>query len=231
MNNKVTNQCDVSVVIRTCNEERWIGHTIQSILDFLQKPEIVIVDYQSTDETLNIVRYFQQDPELNNVNNPQYTKIKILTIEDYSPGRSINLGVKNSSHDYILLISSHCVLRKFNLQKHKNDLEKYACIFGSQVPVWEGKKIKKRYIWSHFQNKEVVNMYSEMEDRYFMHNALALYKKSALIDNTFDENLVGKEDRYWGNKIISKGLSTLYDPEMEVLHHYTINGNTWKGIG
>ena len=29
----------VSVVIRATNEERWIGHTIQSILDFISYPE------------------------------------------------------------------------------------------------------------------------------------------------------------------------------------------------
>ena len=117
------------------------------------------------------------------------------------------------------------------MEKHKNDLEKHACIFGNQIPIWEGKKIQKRYIWSHFINEEVVNMYSEMEKRYFMHNALSLYKKTILIDNPFDENLISKEDRYWANKTIANKLSILYDPAMEAHHHYTLNGNTWKGIG
>ena len=74
-------------------------------------------------------------------------------------------------------------------------------------------------------------MYSEMEDRYFMHNALAFYKKSTLIANPFDEHLVGKEDRYWANDVINSGLKILYDPKMAVEHHYTSDGNTWKGIG
>ena len=47
----------------------------------------------------------------------------------------------------------------------------------------------------------------------------------------FDENLAGKEDRYWVNKIIKKGYKFLYDPNIIVDHHYTENGNTWKGIG
>ena len=55
---------NVSVIIRTKNEERWVGHTIQSVLDFIFRPEIIIVDNDSEDETLNIVRHFQHDPEL-----------------------------------------------------------------------------------------------------------------------------------------------------------------------
>ena len=49
-----------SVVIRAKNEERWIGHAIQSALDHLSKPEIVIVDNNSTDKTLEIVKFFAE---------------------------------------------------------------------------------------------------------------------------------------------------------------------------
>ena len=41
-----------SVIIRTKNEERWIGHAIQSVLDNLYKPEIIIIDNNSSDETI-----------------------------------------------------------------------------------------------------------------------------------------------------------------------------------
>ena len=47
----------------------------------------------------------------------------------------------------------------------------------------------------------------------------------------FNENLVGKEDRYWAKKIIKNNKKILYDPSLEVFHHYTKEGNTWKGIG
>ena len=53
------------------------------------------------------------------------------------------------------------------MKKHKKDLNNHVAIFGNQIPKWNGKKISKRYIWSHFVNKEVVNMYSKLEDRFF----------------------------------------------------------------
>ena len=221
----------ISVIIRSKNEGRWIGHTIQSILDFLNKPEIIIVDNNSNDDTANIVRHFTQDPLLNDKTNKQYTNIKIYKIEDYTPGKALNIGVKKSSNPYVMIISAHCVLTKFKLPKHLKDLKKYVCVFGNNIPVWNGKKITKRYIWSHFIDKEVVNMYSDMEKRYFIHNSIAMYDRRYLSKNPFDEYLPGKEDRYWANNIIKKGKSFLYDPQMEVHHHYTEKGNTWKGIG
>jgi len=220
----------ISVIIRCRNEDRWIGHCIQSVLDLLNKPEIIIIDNKSTDETLQIVKSFKEDPNLKEKKNRKYTKINILSIADYSPGRSINLGVKNASNPIILVISAHCVLKKIDINKHIKDLKKYKCIFGNQIPVWKGKKITKRYIWSHFGDKEKENMYSDQEGRYFMHNAVAIYNKEFLIKNKFDEFLTTKEDRYWANTLVKK-YKYLYDPELEVEHHYTEAGNTWKGIG
>ena len=218
-----------TVVIRVKNEERWIGYAIQSVLDHLIKPEIVIVDNNSNDKTIDIIKFFAENPNLNNeVNN--YSKIKIVNIANYSPGRALNLGVKSASKKYIMILSAHCILKKFNEVNIIKDLEKNSCVFGNQIPVWNGKKITKRYLWSHFSNKKTKNMYSEMEKRYFLHNALAVYKKDTLKKFPFDENLTSKEDRYWANKIIKKKMNFIYDPELIAEHQYTIHGNTWKGI-
>ena len=218
-----------TVVIRVKNEERWIGYAIQSVLDHLIKPEIVIVDNNSNDKTIDIVKFFAENPNLNNEAN-NYSKIKIVNIANYSPGRALNLGVKSASKKYIMILSAHCILKKFNEVNIIKDLEKNSCVFGNQIPVWNGKKISKRYLWSHFSNKKTKNMYSELEKRYFLHNALAVYKKETLKKFPFDENLTSKEDRYWANKIIKKKMNFTYDPELIAEHQYTIHGNTWKGI-
>lgn len=113
----------------------------------------------------------------------------------------------------------------------KKDLEKYVAIFGKQNPVYRGKKIKKRYIWSHFTENKTVNMFSKMEDRYFFHNAFSIFKRSTLLKYPFDGHLTAKEDRYWINDLAkNKKKQFLYDPSLEVDHHYTDSGNTWKGL-
>ena len=87
----------VSVIIRTKNEERWIGYAVQSVLTNLKKPEIIIIDNNSTDETLNIIGLFTQDKMLGDKKNRNYTNIKIFKIDDYTPGKALNLGVKNAA--------------------------------------------------------------------------------------------------------------------------------------
>ena len=220
----------VSVIIRTKNEERWVGHAIQSVLSNLKKPEIIIIDNNSTDETLKIIGLFIQDKMLGDKKNRNYTNIKIFNINNYTPGKALNLGVKKSTKDIILVLSAHCQLQKIDFEKHKKDLNKYDCIFGKQNPVYKGKNVMKRYIWNHFTDKRTINMYSDYEKRYFLHNALAIYKRKTLIKNKFNEALVAKEDRYWANSLINKNKKILYDPNLSALHHYTENGNTWKGL-
>ena len=219
----------ISVIVRSKDEERWIGHCLQSVLDHISVPEIIVVDNCSSDDTLSIVNTFQHDPMLNN--HERYASTKVLTIEDYSPGRALNMGAKEASGDYILIISSHCVLRKIDLDMITQHLEDNIAVFGNQTPFYNGKRIGKRYIWSHFGEERVENMYSQMEERYFFHNAVSFFKKEDLINYPFDENLTGKEDRYWAQDVVEKGNTFIYEPDLRVDHHYTDNGNTWKGIG
>ena len=90
-------------------------------------------------------------------------------------------------------MSAHCVLKKINIDSLKTKIKKYCGIFGNQNPIWNGKKITKRYIWSHFIEKEKENMFSNLENRYFFHNAISFFSKKTLKKKPFDEFIQGKE--------------------------------------
>ena len=215
-----------SIIIRCKNEERWIGHAIQSVIDNFDKTksEIIIVDNNSTDNSMDIVNLFS------NIHTNTH-RIKIINIDNYTPGLSINLAVKNSNYENILILSSHCQIKKINFGKIKKLLENNVAIWGKQIPIYFGKKInRQRYIWKNFEDKDNINYFSKGENRFFLHNALAIYKKKTLINYPFDENLIGKEDRYWGINMIDKGHKIYYDSELVCHHHYTNNGATWKNI-
>mgnify|MGYP003306603708 CR=1 FL=1 len=49
---------NISVIIRNRNEERYIGYAIQSVLDFFDSPEIVIVNNNSTDNSISVAKSF-----------------------------------------------------------------------------------------------------------------------------------------------------------------------------
>ena len=210
----------VSVIIRNHNEHQYIGFAIQSVLDFIPNAEIIVIDDHSTDDSLAVIKLFNNRSD-----------IKVITIDDYSPGKSLNLGVKAATNETLLFLSAHCQITKFNLKYIIDQLKTYSAVFGNQTPIYRGKKISKRYIWSHFGKNEIVNMFSSIEDRQFLHNAFCFYRKDVLLDTPFSENLFSKEDRYWADDIVKAGKNYLYTPIIEANHFYTTNGATWKGIG
>ena len=163
---------NISVIIRNRNEERYIGYAIQSVLDTFKKPEIIVVDNNSTDDSLQVVNLFKDR-----------TNIKVVTINDYTPGKSINLGVKHATNERILVLSAHSQITTFNSEMLDQWFrEDYIAVFGNQTPIYKGKRITKRYIWSHFTNDITENLYSDIEDRYFLHNAFCFYNKEFLVE-------------------------------------------------
>ena len=220
---------NISVIIRNKNEGRWIGHCIQSCLENLIGPEIIIVNHKSNDDSIEIAKSFRHDPSLKpSIKN--YCDVKVLDISEYTPGKAINMGVKAATKKYICVLSAHCVIQHIENEFLLKNLKKYPCIFGKQIPIYRGKKINPRYIWSHFKNEEIENMFSEQEGRFFLHNAFAFYQKDILLELPFNEDITSKEDRLWALALSKINKKFLYSPKLIANHNYTDEGNTWKGI-
>tara|TARA_A100001035_G_C27781498_1_gene501977 strand:+ start:775 stop:1482 length:708 start_codon:yes stop_codon:yes gene_type:complete len=217
-----------TVIVRVKNEEQLIGNALQSIIDHIDNAKIIIVDNNSSDNSINIARLFQHDTS--KPKSDRYADIEIIKINEYSPGKAINLALKKVNTENLLLLSSHCEISKYSCELVNNLLETHVAVFGKQVPRYFGKRIVPRYIWSHYGEEASINMFSNLEDRYFLHNAFCCYKTDFLKKNLFNENLVGKEDRYWANDVIKAGRTYIYEPNLVCQHHFTNNGNTWRGI-
>ena len=212
---------DISVIIRCRNEEEHIGLTIQSVIDHFKNPEIIIIDNQSTDESMKVVSLFDR-----------YDIRKYSLNGNYTPGKALNFGVEKANNDTVLILSAHSQITTLNTEMLSQWFRKgHVAVFGNQTPIYRGKKITKRYVWSHFTNDITENLYSDIEDRHFLHNAFCFYNKEFLLENPFDEDLSGKEDRYWAIDKINDGHKIHYDSSLVAHHHYTDNGSTWKGVG
>lgn len=210
----------VSVIIRNKNEQMYIGFAIQSVIDYIPNAQIIVIDNNSSDDSLEIVKLFNNRCD-----------ISIITIDNYTPGKALNKAAELCKYDIVLILSAHAQITKLDMQLVIDNLNSYVAIFGNQTPIYYGKRINKRYIWSHFINSPTVNMISHIESRPFLHNAFCFYNKQDLLDMPFNEDLPGKEDRYWAIEAITQNKKYLYLPDIEVNHFYTINGATWKGIG
>lgn len=209
----------ISIIIRNKNESEYIGFAIQSCLDFFDKPEIIVVDNNSSDESMDIVQNFKNR-----------TTIKTTNVNDYKPGSSINAGISLASNEYILVLSAHTQIINLDFESVVKNLNVHKAVFGKQIPVHRGKKVTPGYIWSNFSDYEEVNKFSTIENRLFLHNAFCFYKRETLEKFPMPEQYFGKEDRFWAKDIVEKKHTYLYDPMLKCYHFWTKNGATWKGL-
>jgi len=218
----------VSFVVRTRNEERYVGHAIQSILDFFgTKTHIIIVDNESTDDTLKNVSLFPK----------RFYNVDKITIgyNEYTPGRSLNMGIEKTNAPIVGILSAHCQIRHLvvdDLLTYFNEVGVFGVI-GKQIPIYKGKKIHPRYIWSNFCHETPQENLVEAteEGRHFFHNAFSFNRRDIWEHTPFDEDLHGKEDRFWADKLVSQGCKFYLEPDFICDHNWTQNGATWINIG
>lgn len=225
----------ISVIIRNRNEADYIGFAIQSVIDHLpvNETEVIVCDNESTDDSMHVVSLFNDRIDI---------KTHTISKKDYTPGRALNTCFGLAQNNIVMVLSAHCQILKFNLDDRNSALSPsiyeifesgYSAAFGKQFPIYRGKKISRRYVWSNFTDTSlpVENPISDNEDRYFLHNAFCIYRREEVLAYPFDETLSGKEDRYWASSLVERRGKYLYNPYMQCNHFYTGNGATWKGIG
>ena len=68
----------VSVIVRCRNEERYIGHCLQSLDDYLTNPEIILLNDNSTDNSMRIANTF----DWMNIKNTNFKQRDVLFIKN-----------------------------------------------------------------------------------------------------------------------------------------------------
>ena len=64
---------NLTVIIRNRNEEQYIGFTIQSVIDHFSNPEIIVLDNNSSDNSLEVVGLFKNSADIKTINVTKYT--------------------------------------------------------------------------------------------------------------------------------------------------------------
>jgi glycosyltransferase involved in cell wall biosynthesis len=104
----------VSVVIPTFNEEKYIKECVDSVInnDYPNK-EIIVVDGMSTDNTRNILK--------------SYENIKILDNDKKITPIAMNIGMKNSTGDYVMIAGAHTTYSENYISECVKRLDENKC--------------------------------------------------------------------------------------------------------
>ncbi|HIB55139.1 MAG TPA: glycosyltransferase family 2 protein [Nitrospirales bacterium] len=200
---------EISIIVRTRNEERWIAHCLamvykQDYRDF----EVILVDNQSTDHTVTVAS--------------RYPLVGVVTIDKYLPGHALNEGIRASTGKYIVCLSAHCIPKNVDwlstLRRNFGDDERVAGVYGRQLPVSFSNVVDKRDLLIVFgQDRRV-----QIKD-YFFHNANSMLRRDVWDRYPFDEQVTNIEDRVWGKEVIEADYRIVYDPEAAVYHHHGLH--------
>ncbi len=198
----------ISVVIRTKNEEVWIGRCLAAVrAQNYADVEIVIVDNESTDRTLDIVERFD-------------CKLVTISDADFTFGRSLNWGIEQASSEFVAITSGHCIPvddQWLVALRAAFDSDRIAGSYGRQEPLPDTSSYDKRDLWTTFGTERKV----QARD-FFFHNANSMIRKSVWHEVPFDDEIAGVEDRDWARQIQARGYQVAYQPTASVFH--------WHGI-
>lgn len=199
----------ISIIIRTKNEERWITSCLQAVFDQTYKDiEVIIVDNNSTDKTLEKARMFD---------------VKIINIDEFLPGNAINMGIRASVGEYIVCLSSHCIPID-NSWLHtlieNFDDESVAGVYGRQEPMSYSTDFDKRDLLITFGLDKRV----QIKDSFF-HNANSMIKRDVWERFPFNEHVTNIEDRVWAKEVLENDYRIIYEPEASVYHYHGIHQN------
>jgi len=193
-----------TIVIRCLNEEQHIGRLLSGIMQqSIQDFEIIIVDSGSTDATLSIASRYP---------------IKILTIrpEEFSFGRSLNIGCQAAQGEYIVVVSAHVY------PVYKDWLEQLLALFLDQkVGLVYGKqrggpnsKYSEHQVFSRWFPEES----NPNQNHPFCNNANAAVRRLLWKTLPYDETLTGLEDLDWAKRSMHQGHKIAYSARAEVVH-------------
>lgn len=208
---------DISIIIRTKNEERWITQCLSAVLSQdVENFEIIIVDNESDDKTIEKVEQFRGRLQ---------GRLKIIKCEEYLPGKAINMGIKKSRGKFIVCLSGHCLpvghkwLSSLLKTFEENDTS-IAGVYGRQQPMSFTSDSDKRDLMLLFGLDKKI----QIKDSFF-HNANSMIRREIWDIVPFDEKATNIEDRIWAQKVIEKGYTIAYAPDASVYHYHGIHQN------
>lgn len=197
-----------SIVIRTLNEARYLRELLESIQTQTYPTactETLIVDSGSTDGTLEIAEAFG---------------CRILSIrrEEFSFGKSLNMGCEAAKGDVLVFVSGHCVPFDanwlWNLVRPMHD-QKVAITYGRQIG-GPGTRFSEHSIFEKYFPPHAMATQSP----YFCNNANAALRRTCWEQRPFDETLTGLEDMHLAKQMVQSGWEVRYCPDAIVYHHH-----------
>lgn len=195
------------IAMRANNDMPIIARTLERLARQTVPFELLILDNQSTDGTLEEVA--------------KYTD-HIVPIQRYIPGQVINRGMENTQGEWVFFLNSDCIPQSDDCLERllaRTAGDEVAAVFGRQIP--------RPDCWPIYA-KDTEDTYGDgSRHRYFrspFSMAWSGVRRSVWEGMRFDERLIIAEDIDWTYRARQRGHQVNYaaDSVVEHSHNYTL---------
>ena len=222
-----------SIIIPCRDESEIIEHTIEKLIEELKdyKIEIIIVDDFSLDDTLIKAENFKK----------RHSFLKVLNNKKKGLGNAIDLGIMNSSGDYILIYMA-------DMSDDTEDVKKYfkicfenkdiSAVFGSRflkssrLIDYPKKKLVLNRIFNIFLKLLYISDYNDFTNSFKIYKKTDLLKLRPLVSENFNIfleiplKIIGRKFKYhitsvnWKNR--TKGKAKFKIKELSSMYIFTL---------
>lgn len=207
----------VSVIIPTYNAEIWLKRQLEVLLNQTVKPEIIVIDSGSTDQTVPIAAACSGQVRLLQI---PYTS--------FDHGGTRDLGLRQSTGDIVLFLTQDALPaseRYIEKLIYPFEDQSVAAVFGRQIarkdaPLYEQLTREFNYP-NRFRSWEKKDIPRYGVKAYFFSNVCSAYRRDAyLAVGGFDNPILSNEDMMMAEKLLCAGFKLAYTPEAEVYHSH-----------
>lgn len=205
----------VSIIVRTYNEARHLPELMHAIVNQTlgrSEVEVIVVDSGSSDGTPAIAERHD-------------CRIMHIAPNDFSFGRSLNIGCAAAAGRILVFVSGHCVPTSPDwLERLIKPIEDGHSVlsYGRQEPGSATAFSEAQHFLKCFPAAS-----EPAPNGFFCNNANAAVRADVWERFRFDEVLTGLEDLHLGKRVVHAGLGIAYVPEASVWHYHY---ETWSQV-
>jgi glycosyltransferase involved in cell wall biosynthesis len=206
----------VSLVIRAWNEANELQRLISAIIkqDYAGQIELIVVDNGSTDDTVAVAERAG-------------ATIVVLSQNDFTYPKSLNVGIAAATHDIVVEIVAHALpLGPQWLAsglRHFSDPQ-VAGVYSPVIPFQNASIVEKTVnSIGYLRAKRHGVKRILVADTGVMGTTNVIIRKSVWAEHPFDElYAIGGEDEAWARWVLEKGYKLICDPSFTVLHSHKL---------
>ena len=206
-----------SIIIRTYNESKHLPELLDKIAEQSlprDRFEVILVDSGSTDGTLAIAEQ-----------HPLHVCVVHIRKDEFSFGRSLNLGCEEAQGQALVFISGHCIPVDQTWLEHliaPIEQDRAAYSYGRQVCNGTSRFSECQLFRKYYPETSKIP-----QQGFFCNNANSALCRDAWAELRFDEELTGLEDMELAKRLVDNGGKVAYVADAPVYH---LHDEAWHKV-